>query len=134
MLKHWGPWLLMFLLIAACSGVVVYNLPCNIHQRQEQQKIQQNSVLQANERHLGVNERCTLRATMTDDGWSSVELRTDPDRFYFEAEKANGEFETVERGSATLTTERECDRKVYVYKKGDVRPCSAHIIHIVPCG
>lgn len=93
-----------------------------------------NYILQVDNRHLGFNQDCVRKPFFSDNGWASVEIQVDPDRYFFEVEQANGNLEIVRRGTATLTASGKTDRIVIVYQKGKTTPYSIHTIRINPRG
>jgi hypothetical protein len=114
--------------------VLTVGLVCFWHERLVQQAQISNYVLQVDNKYLGCNEDCVLEPLMTDEGWASAEIRANPELYRFDAQQANGKFEKVNGGKATLTTFRSTNRIVMVYRKGEAKPFSVHLITIKPRG
>lgn len=125
-------WVAMTMLLV----ILIVGLVCFWHGRlsDNAQKAHEGYVLQVGDKYLKPNEDCVLDPIGTDDGWASIEIRADPDLYFFEAEQANGVFESVTKGRATLAASSETARVIKVYRKGETKPFSINLININPRG
>lgn len=114
--------------------IVVVGLVCFWHGRLKDnaQKVHKDYVLQVDDHYLGCNEDCVVNPRATDDGWATVEVRANSELYRFEAEQANGVFEPVTKGEATLAASCKTTRVVKVYRKDEDKLFSIHLIDIEP--